>query len=57
MKRALSLLVAVVLLAGEPAIAAPTPLLADLDSPLRSLCELLYQIGQDLVSVSSLPGR
>jgi hypothetical protein len=57
MKRALSLLVAVVLLAGEPAIAAPVPLLADLDSPLRTLCDLLYRMGQDLASISSLPGR
>lgn len=57
MKRVLSLLVAVFLLAWEPAIAAPSPLAADLQSPLRTLCDLLHQMGQDMASLSSLPGR
>ena len=57
MKRVLSLLVAVFVLAWEPAIAAPVPVAPDLQSPLRTFCELLYQMGQDMASLSSLPGR
>ena len=57
MKRLLILVVAIALLAGEPAIAAPTPPLDDFASPFSTLCDLLYQMGQDLASLAYGPGR
>ena len=57
MKRLLILVVAIALVAGEPAVAAPTPPLDDLTSPIGTLCDLLYQMGQDLAALAYGQGR
>ena len=57
MKRLLILVAAVALVAGEPAIAAPTPSLEDFASPFSTVCDLLYQMGQDLAWLAYGPGR